>query len=465
MTYNKLLACVLVLVLSSFLSLTFFSHPNADDFCKAAEVRQMGFFGSVDHVYHTWSGRYFAEGLLRLFPLALELINDYWVGPFSIFALLGGSIWAFVKSVFGQRLGYTETGYLALLFFALYLSGAPNLYEVLYWNAASFTYQLGNVSLLVFIAIALRVQGRSPKRLTLAGIACALLAMVTTGTNEISICILLLITTIGTIASFRVNSSARFVWLTTLVVTVMTGAFSLLAPGNQARAMTISHRGKLLSSIYHGTTLGFESMLLWSSSLALWAASIILIPAIQAILSDAIKNERPSVGMLLFPILWIGTILSVFFIGFYTTGAAPQPRVVNVAYLLFLMGWMFSWALVSLYLRKDGGGTQALPDSIAGMARLALIIALLTSTNFRFANADLFRMGKLQEFFKVRYSLIDEAKVRSETDVIVPRVRYTFNSLWEDELKEDPSYWANRCWAGYFNLRSISLGNAVTPRL
>jgi hypothetical protein len=352
------------------------------------------------------------------------------------------------------------------LFFALYLSGAPNLYEVLYWNAASFTYQIGNISLLLLVAIALRAEGGSPKCLILAGIGCTLLAMVTTGTNEISICILLLITSLGSIFSFRSNSAVRFVWLATLIVTVMAGAFALSAPGNQARALTIPHQGKLLRSVYYGTTLGVESMLQWSSSLAVWAAAIVLIPTIHGILSDAIRQKRSTVGMVVFPVVWIGTILGIFFVGFYTTGAAPQPRVVNVAYLVFLIGWMFGCALLaSRYLQTDGSGAQVLPNSIASMAKLALIIALLTSTNFKLANADLFRMGKLQEFFQVRYSLINEAKLRSESDVIVPRVRYTFNSLWEDELREDPSYWANRCWAGYFNLKSISLGSTVTPGL
>jgi hypothetical protein len=116
-------------------------------------------------------------------------------------------------------------------------------------------------------------------------------------------------------------------------------------------------------------------------------------------------------------------------------------------------------------LQNDLSDAQAWPVSIAGMAKLALMIALLTSVNFQSANFDLFRMGKLQEFFRVRYSLIDEAKLRFDSDLIVPRVRYSFHSLWEDELKEDPSYWANRCWVGYFNLKSISLGNTVTPRL
>lgn len=465
LVHSKPLGCVLLLVLLSFLSLTFYSHPNADDFCKAAEVRQFGLVGSMIHVYFSWSGRYVAEGLLRLFPLSVELIKDYWVGPISIYILLGGAFWAFVKSVFGQRLGRLETGYVALIFFALYLSGAPNVYEVLYWNAASFTYQLGNASLLVLIAIAIRAEGYSPKGLILASIACAFLAMITTGTNEIGIFILLLVAAIGSITSCRLNSPARSVWVTTVVVTVVTGAFSILAPGNQVRAMTLPHRGKLLSSMYHASTLGFETLLQWSSSLALWAASLLLIPVIQVILSEAIKSERPPMGILIFPLLWAGAILGVFFTGFYTTGAAPQPRVVNVAYLIFLIGWMFSWAIVMFYLQGNLSSVQVLPRSILGMAKLALIIALLTSANFRSAHADLSRMGKLQEFFRIRYALIDEARSRAENDLIVPGARYAFHSLWEDELKDDPSYWANRCWASYFNLKSISLGNAVSPRL
>lgn len=465
MVSSKALIGVVLMVLSSFLLLTFFSHPNADDFCKAAEVHQIGLLASMIHVYHTWSGRYVAEGLLRLFPLSVELIKDYWVGPFSIFVLLGGGIWAFVKGVFGQRLGYLETSYFALLFFALYLAGAPNLYELLYWNAASFTYQLGNISLLVLVAFALWAEGRSSSGLLLSSISCAFLAIVATGTNEISICILLLVVAVGAIVSFRRKSSARYVWVTIMVVTVVTGAFSLMAPGNQVRALTLPHRGQLLSSMYRASTLGFETLLQWSSSLALWAASLLLIPTIQVILSDTLKYERPSAGILFFPLLWVGTIVGIFFSGFYATGAAPQPRVVNVAYLVFLIGWMFNWALVLLYLQNDLSGAHALPVSIAGMAKLALMIALLTSANFQSANSDLFRMVKLQEFFRVRYSLIDEATLRSDSELIVPKVRYPFHSLWEDELKEDPSYWANRCWATYFDLRSISLGNAVTPRL
>ena len=61
---------ILVIMLLPFAVLSFFSHPQADDFDAATTTMRLGYFKAMEKVYESWNGRWFSTAVMLANPSA-----------------------------------------------------------------------------------------------------------------------------------------------------------------------------------------------------------------------------------------------------------------------------------------------------------------------------------------------------------------------------------------------------------
>ena len=86
---------LLLLMISPFVILFFYSHPQSDDYFFAIKVNELGVFDFVKELYLTWSGRYFAMFLGALNPWvfgSLFVFTASGVYPISTYKFINAPI-------------------------------------------------------------------------------------------------------------------------------------------------------------------------------------------------------------------------------------------------------------------------------------------------------------------------------------------------------------------------------------
>lgn len=445
----------LCLICSSFLILTFFSAPDSDDFCYAARALKLGAIDATIQHYQTWSGRYSQGFLSHLFSSVFSLTNSYWIGPLFVYCYLLLAHIILFYSILSDKANKTDILIIALLFFSLYLVNMPNIHQGIYWISGAFTYQFGNASFLLVISILIpQFFNTTNNGLIRNIIYCLFFTVLGIGTNEIIIVPFIATILIGAFFAIYFRIPSRYLWITTAFTAITASLFSIMAPGNWIRDQGYENSKKLFPSIYHSIVEGLNYFLQWSSSLSLWALTIICISIFNNYSNNKFKTLSPKI-IFTISIYWILLLSACFFPVYYATGETPAKRVLNVIYMIFIIGWFSILSLILLYF-KDKITSTAIPNFVHHGATIAFIIGLFTSTNFQAALDDIKNLDKRINFIDSRYRIIYQAKTTNHLDPIVPKVKYWSRALYEDTMKSDPNFWVNKCTANYFGLNSIA---------
>src|SRR6201986_1408000 len=89
MVRRRQLACWLagILLLAPFLLVSFYNHPQVDDFLCPALVRNHGFWKTEGMLYDRVPPRYFELALSSLTPLSFGNFSGYKIIPFAFILL------------------------------------------------------------------------------------------------------------------------------------------------------------------------------------------------------------------------------------------------------------------------------------------------------------------------------------------------------------------------------------------
>lgn len=237
LTKALLLRVGIVLALAPFVLLIAFNHPFFDDFRTAAWTHQYGMWGVQKWFYYTQSGRFTSIFFMTVLnPVTYGWFEGVRVAVAAVFVLQWAAIAFFLRTVFHTvlRTGFSwgAAVWTAGLLLVLFCNAAPAPFSFLYWFSGVMVYQITLLSLLTFIALALRAAwGPAHRQWQCAGLACVPLVLTLAGSELTLVQALPLLAFLG----YALPAGARPKWWLWLAVALVTIVVTVSAPGNWLR--------------------------------------------------------------------------------------------------------------------------------------------------------------------------------------------------------------------------------------
>lgn len=454
-----LLVGAMLVAVGVFFALSFYAHPQTDDFCEATDVRDMGVVATITHRYATWTGRYFYILVEANTVNHLDLTTQFWLVGVVTLTLVWLSVWALVSSIARGTLPRWQTAGLALGLMALYLVLLPKPAHAFYWLTGAATNQLALVTLLLAFALLLRdpaKMGRVKRIASMVGAALCVAASV--GSYDTTMLMLLGLLMVGSAVALIARDARRVPWLVALGAGLASAAVVLAAPGNGVRE-ELFEKAPLWQAIDYSITNSLKWLVPYLLSPAVLVASLVFLPAGWALSRPlrAMAGGRPG-WMLGFIPLWGLMIVCAWLPAQYVMQGNPPPRTLNPVSMFVLVGVFASIVIVLAQRGETAGKAFALPRGLVKAGQVALALVLMTQGN---ANTALLQLkgeaGAYDRAMQARYTAIREAKSRGLTQVVVPHSPALPTMLIHKELTTDRDAYPNWAAARYWELESIVL--------
>ncbi|MEM9414863.1 MAG: hypothetical protein AAGA29_05220 [Planctomycetota bacterium] len=456
---RALLVGAMLIVVGVFFALSFYAHPQTDDFCEATDVREMGVLATIEHRYATWTGRYFYILVEANTVNHLDLTTQFWLVGVVTLSLLWLSVYAFVSSITRGTLSRWQTAGLSLGLMALYLALLPKPAHAFYWLTGAATNQLALITLLLAFALLLRdpaKMGRLQRAMSMAGAALCVAASV--GSYDTTMLMLLGLLMVGSVVSLIARDARRVPWLVALGAGLASAAVVLAAPGNGVRE-DLFEKAPLWQAIDYSVTNSLKWLVPYLLSPAVLVASLLFVP-VGWVLSRPLRSMaggRPR-WMLGFIPLWGLMIVCAWLPAQYVMQGNPPPRTLNPVSMFVLVGVFASIVIVLAQRESLAGKALVLPRGLVSAGQVALALVLLTQGN---ANTALLQLkgeaGAYDRAMQSRYTTIRDAKARGLTQVKVPPSPALPTMLIHKELTADPDAYPNWAAARYWDLEWIAL--------
>ena len=462
------LAIAVTAILSTFIGLSWFNYPAADDFCFAAKARDLGFFEAQAFWRQHWSGRYTLNAVWTALMTPADLVTAYRFPPMILLVLTWlGFSFLLDRMVQGQ-LGKSFSLLLGGLATVLFIAGIPDVAQTFYWQGGSITYQLANV-LLLFLAglLVWRETSATGRRgRTLLFWISGLLVVAIVGANEISLLLMGSILCSGAGYALWMHRDSRLFWLGLLAITLVAALISILAPGNYERYSGIETDSMLRPTPWLAALLYLPWVVLrilyWLSSLGLWlSAFILLITTFQFARARLYTDGQFKKSFLLLPAVWISLIFLLSAIGFLINHYPLPERAESVVYLLFLIGWPPSFVIIAHWLMDDNAGCHDRRWIAPALA--LLMVSLLGTPNVFEAYKDAYRGYRYGQEMQARIADIQKAKQQGETEIMVASLSHPPRTLFATDIATDPGNFRNQCLSEYYQIKSIRLGASARP--
>jgi Family of unknown function (DUF6056) len=452
--------------LAPYVALAFFARPAVDDYCYAVHLRDLGFIGAQRWYYFQWSGRYAATGLLHLSEQAGALKGAYWAYLVAMIVLTTAAVRLLLSRAsraFGQPTDGWFVTSLAVALVVLILGRISNPVENFYWLPGVFTYQLGVIGVLVTTALLLSLNHLPPGPSKVEVAMLGVLGIVTAGLAEIFPLILLPIYGAFALAAFARGSRSRWVIVGLMLIVALGGLFSVLAPGNAARAASegVSGRQSVIAAVPSVSKWSLKMLLHWIPDIGLLAASlavVLLIEGPQRKRGDFLpwfQRWHPVAKVMCLAGLVAAVVFVAAFPNVYALAitAPNQHRVINTAYMLFLFAWLVALVVgANEFLHR-----RAIDRQIVGIVSLVLLLlSSVWSANFR---ESLRELRSLPQFLgEVRARQLAVANVSANDHVVIEPFKAPHHFLFmRDITSTDVADWTNACYAAYLGVASIRL--------
>ena len=95
----------LLVAIVPFVALARFAHPQADDFCNANTMRELGFWAAQKQWYTNWTGRFASTALILANPLAFGSLQRYKLIPVAMLCGLFLALFWLAREGLRRQLG------------------------------------------------------------------------------------------------------------------------------------------------------------------------------------------------------------------------------------------------------------------------------------------------------------------------------------------------------------------------
>jgi len=447
-----------------FFFLSFFNYPSADDYTMTFVLEKLKFWGAQKYWYLGWSGRYISTAILSLFhPLLFKKILLYQLYPILLFFLSGLGIYSLVSSVIQKTKTEIKLAISSLLFLT-FISSQPSMVEGFYWLPGSFIYTLGNIATLFFTASLLSYSRVRSLKYFLLSIFTGIFAI---GSNELSLFIVIFITGIFALERIIYSKKIDRMMVSIIGILMVAAAFSLLAPGNSARAEAVVGQLKI-NEDNHVKDFVFafrQSFFKASQDVVkfLFLGPLVLISFLSILYS---KHLKPDVRYTLHPIIvgigLIALFVFLYFPFYYGTGGSDliyfPGRTSNVISFFFIFSWL-GWILYFLKWYKFKKGKEIISFDNHIVYRLLSIVFtlfILATGNVFIALKDIRSRDFLayNQEMKARLQFIEEASADS---LVIDSLHFFPRTIYFGDITGEFDNWKNVPYASHYGKKAIRL--------
>lgn len=382
---------ILVLLVPVFL-IAVYARPSADDFIYArathAVVQQYGadwprlIQAALDadlYFYNNWQGLYVSGFLLALQP---AIFGGRWYGLTIVFvaAMLFLGLLALARAV-TRRLVPESRGaapFLAMVLTFAMIEGMPNQVESLYWYNGAMNYlpffalSLGVAALVISLMPGGSLCPARARPLRVV-ISCALCLLIGGGHHVVILLTLMLLA--FALAWF---ARRRAFWPAAPLAACLAGLYlNMSSPGTAVRMSGFS-AASLPEAVIKSLVLSALSILRWLD-LPLVCLLLLLTPLLLDLVRSPALEDKAFRFPWLIPAATFVLVWGMIWLPSYTMGGIGPGRLINVVWMVFLLGTVASWAVFLGWLSR----ARALPvgDAVTRAAgkgrRPALIAAVL----------------------------------------------------------------------------------------
>ena len=452
--------CLLPLVV-----LAFRSHPALDDFGFAGAAQPMGWWAFQAWEYQRWQGTYTTNALLSgLNPLAHGVLEYYWLSPLLVLAALVLGAWQLCASL----LSPPRRGPATALLLLLVLVQLPSPAEGLYWLTGAWAYLLSGAGALCWGALLARAaQTRSARQFAAAGA----ITIVLMGTNFVTA---VLLAGILLLVLLRSKAGQRMPWLILTALALVCLGIALAAPGNAHRLASVQAPRLAfgLQVVLAGARAGMAAsyaLLNWLGNGLLLAITLLLVPAMGRVAAQpTLALQRLTRSPLLLSVVALGLVMAAFLPTYLMVQLPPPPRLRNVIYLAFVVGWLLSaYAWVAWWVRQG----QAMP-SLPPYVRLALLgwlpLALATDHNTHLSHAGIgqgyttvvqayrdWLSGDAARYDAAQRARYVALRATAAPNVGLPPLPVQPTTLFYYDISANSTLWGNQAYARFFNKKAV----------
>ncbi len=366
-----LLAAAALLALLPVIGLCAFNHPSPlDDYDN---VRWQSFSARQWELYRHWSGRYLTNATLSLNPLHWHSLAGYrWAvaGMMPLYLGLFGAVVGFgLRRLAGLKAGAAFC--VAVLCTALLVNNMPSLSEGFFWYSGAATYALPGAAFFGLLLFLFRLHFHQRSAVWLPAGLCLVLAA---GGNEIMALCCDLVVGLCWWHAQQHKTELRKALFGLLLLCILSTAVALLAPGNFTRQGM--NPAPSLSVGFVWLSVALHSWLGWLTNPYFLGLSTVLG---WLFYHTDLRPIRLSLlrAFLLLPCIVLVTLLPAV----AGLGEAPPPRVMNVVFANFLLGWILFLLVFVTYLK--GISLPATGRAQVRQAALVLLVLVLAFSCLR----------------------------------------------------------------------------------
>lgn len=415
-----------------FIYISRYVHPVNDDFAFALQHTDVTVLQSVIDSYRYWSGRFFATALSALNPYAwsespLELLRTY-------SAVLSGLMLVIPSGAFvilaGKYVGRLRATALGALFVLTYLGLCASTGELLFWFSAYTAYTSGIMLTLILFAIL-------PKKSAVMTVLQCLLAVLITGSNEVT-AVLLTATLIYLTYTYR---SKRMLWV--MICAVLGVIIVMLSPGNGIRmAYRLSaHPYLWTAAISVGQTFSW---------LIIWAPALLVATPVYAMLGGLRIARLPifDTSLTRYIIFAAAAIVLAHVPPAYGLGSVVIGRTANCLLMFYILFYFWGVNIVLHRWRVSGADIIAtLGDNRRRLAVLTgcmlwcylFIVPFSIDSPIATAFTDIIS-GKARSYSDVQTARLELARAHDRPGEVccLPTFGITSRTLFIKDIESDP---------------------------
>lgn len=458
------------IALLPLLILSFYNHPSAiDDFCFADTAVRHGVWQSQKFYYDGWTGRYFSNLVVHASPLVWGWYDAYRIIPILLIIAWIVSLYTLVSELMPTLPVGTRLIAVCLVFF-LYILVLPSPVESFFWLAAVASYTIPTLFSFYLLTVIIRWYNLRQQPLkTLTTIWACFLVFAIVGSSETNLVWVLIM--LGGLLGYRLVFQRQLDWfLAGLLVMALFSTWLLFrAPGNAIRMGGNPHSGDFLFSA--GSAFGYlaKEILWWLIHTPVLVLGILWIPLVRRLSrSDNPTRRYFMVHPLLATVFWLGLLGGLIFPSYYGVGIDPAPRVMNVVYAFFLLGWFYLIALWVAYTERQSWFDRRLKTAqsiwITGIAFLWIGATVYKSTSLRQIYGDWLsgRAATYNREMNERQRILNDPAVEVAH---LPALTASPPTIFNGDIDpSDPKHLWNRCEAGYYGKKMVILDSLTAKR-
>ena len=464
----QLLLVAFIVSLIPIVTVSFYSHPNYDDYNFSANLHQCiksggSIFEALDIIfqeikdcYFNWQGNFSAIFMFQLQPGIISQ-NAYFINTLLMLSVLIFGEYSLFNRLY-KSFFKDKKDEMLLVFFLITIIKiqlVPYPFDSFYWYNGAVYYTFFYGITLMLLSLMIELLTTSDRKIDFKLICTALLAFFVSGSSFTNTLPTLIILITICIYAFISNKNSRYKILFISIIFLIGFIIAFVAPGNSARQSFFEKTGAI-NSVFLSLKHAFSWLLTWIKNPCNLLVWIFLCPAIYSLAkSSKFKFKHP----IIFIIFAFGLFSCQWTPPLYAMGGISGGRQLNVffySHYWFMLSILFY--IFGYLSRKSSSVIPARSFSFIKTKAIAvfLVFAILFIIVARgqgmlsLVTTKSIVNGEVQEYHTEMNSMISQLEVEPQEVVYVDRIKTVPSFFGEPDIQGHSIYWVNTAYARYF---------------